>query len=272
MHLNFALNHMTVARQGYRDVIELASELGCVGIEFRNDLAGPLFEGDVPEVVAKLTSDAGLRILGLSEVKMFNVWSADKAQEAEALMRIAQAIGAESISLIPRCDGHGCGEVERQSNLRTALTELLPMLDDFNLTGLIEPLGFAHSSLRLKSEAVAAVSEIGGESRFKLVHDTFHHYLAEEEDLFPNATGIVHVSGVEDRSLSKNDIGDEHRVLVGENDILGNVEQVSALVAQGYRGPVSFEVFSPDIHALEAPRPALEASMSHLTQSVAASL
>ena len=39
--IHFALNHMTVARLSFRDLVALSKELGCVGIEVRNDLPQP---------------------------------------------------------------------------------------------------------------------------------------------------------------------------------------------------------------------------------------
>lgn len=268
MPLSFALNHMTVARQTYRGVFDLAADLSCVGVEFRNDLPSELFDGDALEQVAAQAEKNGLRILGLSEVKMFNVWSAEKAAEAEALMQTAKAIGAETVSLIPRCDGQGCGNGERQANLRIALKEILPMLEAFDLIGLVEPLGFAHSSLRLKSEAMEVIAALNGEARLMLVHDTFHHYLAQEAEFYPQNTGMVHVSGVEDKTLTIEEMSDEHRVLVGAADILGNVEQLRSLAAQGYGGPISYEAFSPVVHELTDPKADLQASMKYLQDHV----
>ena len=50
----------------------------------------------------------------------------------------------------------------------------------------IEPLGFAESSLRLKREAVEAIDSVGGAHAFRLIHDTFHHAVAGERELFPD--------------------------------------------------------------------------------------
>ena len=36
---------------------------------------------------------------------------------------------------------------------------------------------------------------------FRLVHDTFHHHLAGEAAIFPELTGLVHISGVDDPAL-----------------------------------------------------------------------
>jgi 2-keto-myo-inositol isomerase len=264
--IHFALNHMTVARLSFREVMALAKQLGCVGIEVRNDLPQPLFDGMSPAEGGTLVRDNGLRLLAVAEVKRFNDWSSDKEAEALALMKIAQAAGAEAVSLIPRNDNLGMGNGERQANLRVALKALKPMLEDHNLIGMVEPLGFEICALRYKSEAVEGIEAVGGKGRFKLVHDTFHHTLAHGGPLFPEHTGIVHISGVVDQEVGVSEMRDPHRVLVTPGDRLGNVEQIAALQAAGWNGPVSFEAFSPDIHGLTDPATALRASMDHMAR------
>jgi 2-keto-myo-inositol isomerase len=251
--LPIALNHMTVARLSYAALLDCAAALGCVGVEVRNDLPQPLFDGRDPAEAGEMARAKDLRLLALAEVKRFNDWSREKAAEALALMRIARAAGAEAVSLIPRNDGMGLGNGERQANLRVALKELRPMLEDHGLVGMIEPLGFASCGLRHKAEAVEAIEATGGGDRFRLVHDTFHHTLAGGGPLFPAHTGIVHISGVADAAVSLGEMTDAHRVLVDADDRLGNVAQIAALTDAGYRGPVSFEAFAPDIHALSDP-------------------
>lgn len=265
----FALNHMTVARLSFRDLVALAARLGCVGIEVRNDLPQPLFDGMDPAEGGALVRAAGLRLLAVAEVKRFNDWSEDKAAEALALMKIAKAAGAEAVSLIPRSDNQGMGNGERQAALRVALKALKPMLEDHGLIGMVEPLGFEICALRHKSEAVEAIEAVGGTGRFKLVHDTFHHALAHGGPFFPDHTGIVHISGVVDQEVALSEMRDPHRVLVTPGDRLGNIEQIEALRAAGWSGPVSFEAFSPAVHALTDPEAALRASMDHMTRVAA---
>lgn len=265
----FALNHMTAARLTFRDLAALAARLGCVGIEVRNDLPQPLFDGLEPAEGGALVRAAGLRLLAVAEVKRFNDWSREKAAEALALMQIAQAAGAEAVSLIPRNDNQGMGNGERQAALRVALKALKPMLEDHGLIGMVEPLGFEICALRHKSEAVEAIEAVGGTGRFKLVHDTFHHTLAHGGPLFPEHTGIVHISGVVDQEVALSEMRDAHRVLVTPGDRLGNIEQIEALRAAGWSGPVSFEAFSPAVHALTDPETALRASMDHMTRVTA---
>ena len=48
-----ALNHVTAPNLGWRELLDLAKRIGCSGVELRNDLDRPLFDGDDPEVVGK---------------------------------------------------------------------------------------------------------------------------------------------------------------------------------------------------------------------------
>ena len=265
-----ALNHMTVARMSYVQLLDTAASLGCIGVEVRNDLPQPLFDGIDPVQAGDMARAKGLRILALAEVKRFNDWSAAKSAEALALMKIAVACGAEAVSLIPRNDNLGMGNGERQANLRVALRDLKPMLEDHGLIGLVEPLGFEICALRYKSEAVEAIEALGATGRFKLVHDTFHHTLAHGGPIFPAHTGIVHISGVTEPTLGVGEMGDQHRVLVDAADRLGNVDQIRALQAAGYAGPISFEAFAPQTHALADPAGAIAASFDYIGAQLAA--
>jgi 2-keto-myo-inositol isomerase len=265
----FALNHMTVARLSYVQLLDLASELGCIGVEVRNDLPQTLFDGMDPAAAGALAREKGLRILAVAEVKRFNDWSETKAAEALALMHIAQAAGAEAVSLIPRNDNLGMGNGERQAALRVALKALKPMLEDHGLTGMVEPLGFEICALRYKSEAVEAIEAIGGKDRFKLVHDTFHHTLAKDGAYFPDHTGIIHISGVVDQSVTTGQMTDAHRILVDAADRLGNLDQIAALQALGYSGAVSFEAFAPEVHASTNPKADLAASIQFIREGMA---
>ncbi|RMU75740.1 Inosose isomerase [Pseudomonas syringae pv. aptata] len=157
---------------------------------------------------------------------------------------------------------------QRAAGLRTALTALAPILREHGILGFVEPLGFEECSLRLKRQAVDAIKAVGGLDVYRLVHDTFHHHLAGEVELFPELTGLVHISGVEDAQTPLNSIRDGHRVLVGESDILGNASQIERLLDSGYEGHLSFEPFAESVHVLDDIPQAIAASMTHLSRAV----
>lgn len=268
--LHLAINHMTTPQLTTNALFSLAEDLGCVGVELRNDLARPLFDGAPPEAVAATARERGLRIVGLSQVYPFNAWS-DAVRDAVAtLIAQAKACGAETISLIPRNDGLGTEPRIRRDAVRGALTEIVPMLEAADMVALVEPLGFESSSLRSKAETVEIIERLGASARVKLVHDTFHHHLAGGGPIFPEHTGIVHVSGVVDPRLAASEMTDAHRVLVDGDDRLGNADQLAALIGAGYAGPISFEAFSPEVHALADPGAALRRSIDFLQNELAA--
>lgn len=262
--LKRALNHMAAPGLAWREFLDLAAGLGCVGVEFRNDLPGDLFDGASPESVRAEADKAGLRILALAEVKAFNNWSDEKRDEAAALIKVAKACGAEKVSLIARNDNLGMGVKERRDQLLTALGGLKPLLEKAELVGLIEPLGFETCALRDKGEAVDAIEAVGGRGRFVIVHDTFHHRAAGGGAFFPEHTGIVHISGVTEKGLSDSELRDPMRKFVDADDQIGNVEQLATLLSAGYDGPVSFEPFNPGVLALSDPSSALERSFRYI--------
>ncbi|OED34139.1 hypothetical protein AB833_32515 [Chromatiales bacterium (ex Bugula neritina AB1)] len=266
--MSFAINHVTIANSGFRELVALSADLGCVGVEVRNDLAGTLFDGIEPPVVRQLLNDKRQRLLALAELVAFNDFSDQKLAEAVDLCAIATDFGAEAVSLIPRNDGHDLDLKTRTANLKLALRELKPVFEQAGLTAFVEPLGFESSSIRYKHEVVSAIEALDASGTYKLVHDTFHHCLADEKTFFPGHTGIVHVSGVSNTSRPVTELLDEDRVLVSTGDRLGNIEQLEALHSAGYAGPVSFEVFAPEVHALARPFNSINNSMEHIASVI----
>lgn len=266
--MEFALNHMTVPYLGYAAFLDLAAALGCVGVEVRNDIERPLFDGVAPGDAGKMAADRGLRLVGLSQVYPFNVWTQETESEVADLVAIGKSAGAETISLIPRNDGGGVENGARQGNLRLALRRAHAILEDAEMIALVEPLGFARSSLSDKTELVEAMNALGVTDRFRIVHDTFHHTLAGGGPIYPELTGIVHISAVADPRLAVGEMEDKHRVLVDERDRLGNIDQIRDLLKAGYDGVFSYECFSPEVHAIADPEADLRRSLEFIRARV----
>ncbi|MET0742207.1 MAG: TIM barrel protein, partial [Microvirga sp.] len=253
---SFALNHRVAPRLGVERFFDLAAGLDVRAVEIRSDLAGvALADGSDPRAVRDAAAARHLRILSVNALQRFNDWNPARSEEAKAAADTARRAGAEALVLCPVNENGFWRENERRlAALREALAALAPILAAAGITGLVEPLGFAECSLRLKREAVEAIDDIGGAERFRLVHDTFHHVVAGEAEFFPTRTGLVHVSGVEG-SVTREAMRDPDRVLVGPRDRLDNRGQLRALSAGGYAGHASFEPFadaisrSPDIAA-----------------------
>ncbi|SDO79675.1 2-keto-myo-inositol isomerase [Phyllobacterium sp. YR620] len=261
-HPVFALNHMVAPGLSPRKFFELAKSLGLKDVEIRNDLGGnAIMDGTDASEVKALADEVGVRIATINALQRFNDWTPEREKEAIELADYARDVGAKALVLVPVNDGTGQRDGERQANLRSALKGLKPILEQRGLIGYVEPLGFEVCSLRSKREAVEAIQAVGGEKRFKLVHDTFHHHLAGEPELFPAMTGLVHISGVTDPDVTVSAMLDPHRVLVDDKDRLGNIEQMRALIDQGYDGAFSFEPFAEEVQQLENPAAAVRDSM-----------
>jgi 2-keto-myo-inositol isomerase len=268
--LSYALNHMVAPRTTFAEFVELTTVLGLEQVELRNDLPGvPIADGTPPEHIREQAAAADVRILSINALQRFNDWNEERAREAASLARYAQGCGAAALVLCPVNDPRWRrSDQERLDGLRQALRALAPILADAGITGLVEPLGFPESSLRLKSETIEAIEELELGDRFRLVHDTFHHYLAGEPRLFPEWTGLVHISGLEDASVPLERTRDEHRVLVGADDLSGALLQILALM-EGYSGPYAFEPFAASVHDHDDVAGVLALSMNWIDREIA---
>ncbi|MDX7952338.1 TIM barrel protein [Lichenihabitans sp. Uapishka_5] len=244
-----ALNHRVAPAASLTAFFDLAVALGITDVEIRNELPGvAIADGTPPETVRREADARGLTILTINALYPFNIWTAERAAQAEALIGYAAACDAKGIVMCPFNDAaYQADAAERSARLRTALTELAPLLRRAGIVGLVEPLGFPECSLRLKRDAVVAIDAVGGGDVFKLVHDTFHHYVAGETEFFPERTGLVHISGVIEPAVARDDMKDAHRVLVDADDRLDNLGQIRTLAAAGYTGPLSFEPFADGV-------------------------
>ncbi|AJP51936.1 TIM barrel protein [Pseudomonas simiae] len=267
--LRFALNRMVAPNLSLPDFIQLAVALKCDAIEIRNDLKDRQIEYGTPASrVRELCAAQGITVLSINALYPFDVWNDERRAQAIALATYARECGAQGLVMCPFNEpGDTRNEAQRAAGLRTALSELAPILREYGILGFIEPLGFEECAMRRKRVAVNAIQSIGGLDVFRLVHDTFHHHLAGEHEFFPELTGLVHISGVEDAEAPLQSIRDGHRVLVGEGDILGNAAQIDTLLSSGYSGYLSFEPFATSVHELADIQQALGASIAHLNKS-----
>ena len=113
-----------------------------------------------------------------------------------------------------------------------------------------------------------AIYDAGCERAYRLVHDTFHHYLSGEDIFYPDLTGLVHISGVEDKGVADADMLDGHRLLVGDADRLGNIRQLKILLDRGYQGVVSFEPFAAEVMDAKNSEEILKTSMDYIRANV----
>jgi 2-keto-myo-inositol isomerase len=243
--LKFALNHMVAPNFNVDNFLDLAVSLGVGAVELRNDLAsGLIADGISPRNIRLKLEERGLALLSINALQRFNDWNERRGNDARELIDFASVAGAKALVLVPANDGSSISTEQ----LIESLDQLAPLLEGADLIGLVEPLGFQQCTLRSKQLAREAIQASGNPAQFKLVQDTFHHFVAGEPAIFARDTGLVHLSGVSDPSVSVDALLDAHRVLIGTDDLLGNLEQVKTLVDGGYEGYFSFEPFASSVH------------------------
>lgn len=268
--IRFSLNRISAPRVPFTEYLSMCKRLGVDSIEIRNDLPGvEVQDGASPATIKAAAANAGITIRSINALYPFDLYTADLETRATEMARYAAQCGAEALVMCPfNSWDDKRSPAERHADLVKSLKALRPLLEDNGLMGLVEPLGFPECSLRSKSDAIKAIYDAGCERAYRLVHDTFHHHLAGEDIFYPDMTGLVHISGVEDTSLAVDQMRDGHRVLVGEADRLGNVAQLKTLLDRGYQGVVSFEPFAAEIMDATNSEAILKTSMDFIRARV----
>ena len=249
MSLSFALNRTCAPQLALPDFIALAVQVGVSAVEIRNDIEGREFHDGTPaaEVKARL-AEAGLAVASVNALQRFNEWTPERAREAEAIIAYAAALGAPGVVLCPvHNEDHGWSEAEAERNLRDGLRQLRPILQAHGVTGYVEPLGMKGSTMKRQEMAAAAVGDIDGWDAYELCYDTFQFFRCGDTQLFPEHIGLAHMSGIARPDLAPGELTEPDRGLIFVDDRVGNIAQLRALQAAGYRGFVSMEPFSPEV-------------------------
>jgi len=272
MSLSFALNRTCAPQLALPEFIALAVQVGVSAVEIRNDIEGREFHDGTPatEVKARL-QDAGLKVASVNALQRFNEWTPARAQEAEAIIAYAAGLGAPGVVLCPvHNDDHGWTGAEAERNLRDGLRQLRPILQAHGITGYVEPLGMKGSTMKRQGMAVAAVSDIDGWDDYGLCYDTFQFFRCGDTQLVPDRIGLAHMSGIARTDLARADLTEPDRGLIFVGDRVGNIAQLRALKAAGYRGFVSMEPFSPEVQTDPRLAEHLRASLDYVASLLAA--
>ena len=271
----FALNRIISPNMEMEAFFQLSRSLGLSKVELRNDLPERgIIDSVSPQRTMEMLDKYSLQVLSINALQRFNVDSLanETLEQLERLIDIARSIGCRAIVLCPDNNVEAGARLDKelyQSTLK-ALQRMGPIFADNGMQGYVEPLGFDSSSLRSVITAQKLIHD-AKYSIYKIVIDTFHHFLGPdsleqlESEYDVRFTGLIHISGVS-QNLPVSQYRDEHRVLVQENDILGSRKQVEILHSLGYRGDISFEPFSPALHQAtrQELRSALDESIAYL--------
>src|SRR5580704_15403159 len=227
------LNRIIKPQIPLEEFLKFTADLGIKYVEVRNDFTDKgVLDGLSDAALQRAFKETGIKALTINalypfeEVKILK----ENIEKLKGLIADAKRINCPQIVLCPLNDANDKrSAAQRADELATALTAYGPLFAESKMIGLIEPLGFTICALRTKKAALEGIANCKYPESYKLLHDTFHHYLSGESEFFPKQTAIVHVSGVL-AGKTKATITDDDRILVTEDDIMDNRSQVATLL------------------------------------------
>ncbi|MFJ7502279.1 TIM barrel protein [Serratia grimesii] len=250
----FCINRKIAPNLDLAQFFSLVKKCGLSKVELRNDMpSGKVTDNLSNEQLNALAAEYGIDIITINALGMFNLLDDQVTllKNAEALLSQAQAIHSKALVLCPHCSaGDSRSEEQKKKDTLAALKLLAPLFTKYGVQGYVEPLGFGISSLRSSLLTQSLIRDSG--APYKIVLDTFHHYLSDvaqpefDAQIQIDGIGLVHLSGVEDPQ-AKNTLSDEERIMLSDKDRLESKKQVQNLERLGYTGIYAFEPFSSQL-------------------------
>ena len=255
----FCINRKIAPNLDLEQFFSLVKKCGLNKVELRNDMpSGKVTDNLSNDQLNALAEKYGIEIVTINALGMFNLLDDQAAllKNAEALLSQAQAIRSKALVLCPHCSaGDNRSEEQKKTDTLAALKLLAPLFRQYGVQGCVEPLGFGISSLRSSLLTQSLIRDSG--APYKIVLDTFHHYLSDvtqpefDAQIQIDGIGLVHLSGVEDLR-AKSALSDEERIMLSDKDRLESKKQVQDLERLGYTGIYAFEPFSSQLDSWTA--------------------
>lgn len=255
----FCINRKIAPNLDLEQFFSLVKKCGLNKVELRNDMpSGKVTDNLSNDQLNALAEKYGIEIVTINALGMFNLLDEQAAllKNAEALLSQAQAIRSQALVLCPHCSaGDNRSEEQKKTDTLAALKLLAPLFRQYGVQGYVEPLGFGISSLRSSLLTQSLIRDSG--APYKIVLDTFHHYLSDvtqpefDAQIQIDGIGLVHLSGVEDLR-AKSALSDEERIMLSDKDRLESKKQVQDLERLGYTGIYAFEPFSSQLDSWTA--------------------
>lgn len=255
----FCINRKIAPNLDLEQFFSLVKKCGLNKVELRNDMpSGKVTDNMSNDQLNALAEKYGIEIVTINALGMFNLLDDQAAllKNAEALLSQAQAIRSQALVLCPHCSaGDNRSEEQKKTDTLAALKLLAPLFRQYGVQGYVEPLGFGISSLRSSLLTQSLIRDSG--APYKIVLDTFHHYLSDvtqpefDAQIQIDGIGLVHLSGVEDLR-AKSALSDEERIMLSDKDRLESKKQVQDLERLGYTGIYAFEPFSSQLDSWTA--------------------
>ena len=157
---SFALNQIILPNKPFEDFIHFSKKLNIKSIEIRNDIKTNLIEENDPIKIKNICEENSINILSINALQKFNIWNKDRENELISLCKYADKANINAIVLVPLNDGSISTHKEQIQLVEKSLINIIRILEDFKVIGLVEPLGFKKSSLRLKSITVNVINSL----------------------------------------------------------------------------------------------------------------
>jgi 2-keto-myo-inositol isomerase len=240
MPLEIGLNLATIMTTPLETALEAAGRAGFRLVELRAPAVAAHLESHSTGELAARIAAAGLRTLSLNSVEGFDLPGAKEAFRQQA--EWAAAVGCPHVIVVPARSAMAAGHADRLRRAAEAVARLDPLAKEAGVRMAVEFLGFADSTIRTLAEAaeVAAASP-----RADLVIDTFHLGAAPVRGEPVDRLAIVHLADLRPGAHPEA-AADADRCLPGEGT-LGMARTLADLAASGFDGPVSVELFSPEL-------------------------
>ncbi len=262
--MKFALNGATTLLGTLEQDIDAAVAHGYRGLEiWLPKLNAYLEHGTLADLRERLDR-SGLQVLTINSLERFNFQDPSGHQrmlvDAERLCRLAKALGAETVVVVPAPRPAGATDADVRTESIRSLRDLLRLAEQYGVNLGIEFLGFADCSINTLAGALEITRSVN-HPRLGVVVDTFHFYAggSRTDDLAsmrPGELSMLHINDCEpgDRST----LTDDRRLYPGLGVIpLGSI--LSAAKASGYSGYTSIEIFRPEYWRLPVMEVAAEA-------------
>jgi len=273
--MELGLNGATTLKADLATDIAVAGTAGFDFVEiWAAKLMGYLEWGGLPALKRDLKR-SGVKAVTLNSVERvtFNDPSGHirMLEDFQRFCRVAEAIGAETVIVVPspRPKGVGLKTIEQESV--KVLRELSKIAEPYGLKLAYEFLGFADCTVNSLAQCAAIVQKVSREN-VGFVLDTFHFFaggstVASIAEVDPRKIFMVHVNDVERSPRRK--MHDALRLFPGKG-IIPLIRILEALRAIGYTGKFSVEIFRPQYwnrFPLEVAREARRTTLAALHQA-----
>jgi sugar phosphate isomerase/epimerase len=245
--LELSMNEVTTLRWSFEEDIENYCQAGYRSIGLWRQKLGDIQEDEAVDLLA----DSGLRVSSLACAGGFTGLGGATFREgiddAQAALRLAAQVQAGCLVIHP---GGRNNHTSRHALrlLRTALDELLPMAEFYEVPLVLEPMHVACAASWTFLTDFEHVSNLVWEYNtpyLKLALDTYHYPWSESErNLLPQLAPLLGIVHLADRREPPSI--DHERCPLGRGE-LPLVDIIATLIESGYAGPFDIRLMGSEI-------------------------